>query len=87
MSISASEARRTLYPLIERVTNDRDVVEIVSRHGNAVLMAAEDYEAWLETAYLFKTRENARRLTQAYEDALNGDVAEHDVDLDVERDA
>ena len=50
-------------------------------------MSAEDYEAWLETAYLFKTRENARRLTQAYEDALNGAVAEHDVDLDVELDA
>ncbi|AKV58168.1 MULTISPECIES: type II toxin-antitoxin system Phd/YefM family antitoxin [Corynebacterium] len=87
MSISASEARRTLYPLIQQVNNDRDAVEIVSRHGNAVLMSAEDYEAWLETAYLFKTRENARRLTQAYEDALNGAVAEHDVDLDVELDA
>ena len=51
MSISASEARRTLYPLIQQVNNDRDAVEIVSRHGNAVLMSAEDYEAWLETAY------------------------------------
>ena len=70
MSISASEARRTLYPLIQQVNNDRDAVEIVSRHGNAVLMSAEDYEAWLETAYLFKTRENARRLTQAYELSL-----------------
>ncbi|MDK6492230.1 type II toxin-antitoxin system Phd/YefM family antitoxin [Corynebacterium coyleae] len=82
MSISASEARRTLYPLIERVNNDRTPVEIVSRNGNAVLMAADDYAAWVETAYLFKSPENARRLTQAYEDALNGTVAEHDIDLD-----
>lgn len=82
MSISASEARRTLYPLIERVNNDRDAVEIVSRNGNAVLMAAEDYEAWVETAYLFKSPENARRLTRSYDDALNGAVSEHDVDLD-----
>lgn len=82
MSISASEARRTLYPLIERVNKDRDAVEIVSRHGNAVLIAAEDYEAWVETAYLFKSRENARRLTRSYDDALNGKFTEHDIDLD-----
>lgn len=82
MSISASEARRTLYPLIERVNNDRDAVEIVSRNGNAVLMAAEDYESWVETAYLFKSRENRRKLTRSYEDALNGKFVEHDLDLD-----
>jgi antitoxin YefM len=41
MSISASEARKTLFPLIERVTADRDAVEIVSRKGNAVLMPAD----------------------------------------------
>ena len=55
MSISASEARRTLFPLIERVNSDRDAVEIVSRHGNAVLMAAEEYSAWQETAHLFRS--------------------------------
>ena len=65
MAISTSEARRTLYPLMERVNKDRDAVEFVSRHGNAVLMAAEDYEAWVETVYLFKSRENARRLARS----------------------
>ena len=49
MSISASEARKTLFPLIERVNNDRDAIEIVSRKGNAVLMAADEYTAWQET--------------------------------------
>ncbi len=53
MSISASEARKTLFPLIERVNEDRDAVEIVSRKGNAVLMPADEYAAWQETAYLF----------------------------------
>ena len=43
MSISASEARKTLFPLIQRVNEDRDAVEIVSRKGNAVLMPAEEY--------------------------------------------
>lgn len=80
MSISASEARRTLFPLIERVNADRDAVEIVSRRGNAVLMPADQYAAWQETAYLFSSPANARRLLDAYERARSGNVEEHDLD-------
>lgn len=81
MSISASEARRTLFPLIERVNSDRDAVEIVSRHGNAVLMSAEEYSAWQETAHLFRSPENARRLLESYERARAGRVEVHELDL------
>ena len=72
MSITASEARRNLFPLIEQVNEDRTVVEIVSRKGNAVLMSAEDYVAMEETAYLLRSPENARRLLAAYTDAVDG---------------
>ncbi|MBE7363826.1 type II toxin-antitoxin system Phd/YefM family antitoxin [Corynebacterium guaraldiae] len=82
MSISASEARRTLFPLIEKVNQDRDAVEIVSRNGNAVLMSADDYSAWVETAYLFRSPANARRLLESYEQALSGKAEEHDINLD-----
>ena len=82
MSISASEARRTLFPLIEKVNQDRDAVEIVSRNGNAVLMSADDYSAWVETAYLFRSPANVRRLLESYEQALNGKAEEHDINLD-----
>jgi len=80
MSISASEARKTLFPLIERVNEDRDAVEIVSRKGNAVLMAADEYAAWQETAYLFRSPANARRLPDAYESARSGDSEPHELD-------
>ena len=70
MSISASEARRTLFPLIEQVNDDRTAVEIVSRKGNA---------AWQETAYLFRSPANARRLLDAYERAREGRTEEHDL--------
>lgn len=73
MSITASEARRNLFPLIEQVNDDRTVVEIISRRGNAVLMSADDYAALAETAYLLRSPENARRLLTAYTDALRGD--------------
>jgi antitoxin YefM len=82
VSISASEARKTLFPLIERVNDDRDAVEIVSRKGNAVLISAEEYAAWQETAYLFRSPANARRLLDAYERARSGETESHELDRD-----
>lgn len=80
MSVTASEARRTLFPLIEKVNDDRTAIEITSRHGDAVLMAADEYAAWQETAYLFRSPANARRLLDAYEHATAGQTAEHPLD-------
>lgn len=82
MSIAASEARRTLYPLIEQVNEDREAVEIVSRKGRAYLMPADEYEAWKETAYLFRSPANARMLLDSYERARTGRTEEHDLDRD-----
>ncbi|ALC99819.1 antitoxin [Actinomyces sp. oral taxon 414] len=84
MSVSASQARKTLFPLIEQVNNDRDVVEIVSRKGSAVLMSAEEYAAWRETAYLFRSPANARRLLDAYERARAGQTEVHELDRGTE---
>lgn len=70
MAITASEARKNLFPLIEQVNTDRAPVEITSKRGRAVLMAADDWEAWQETAYLFRSPANARRLLDAV-DALD----------------
>ncbi|WP_301280790.1 type II toxin-antitoxin system Phd/YefM family antitoxin [Actinomyces sp. oral taxon 414] len=82
--MSASQARKTLFPLIEQVNNDRDVVEIVSRKGSAVLMSAEEYAAWRETAYLFRSPANARRLLDAYERARAGQTEVHELDRGTE---
>ncbi|OKK07578.1 antitoxin [Streptomyces sp. CB03234] len=65
MSISASEARATLFPLIERVNNDHTPVRISSKSGDAVLMSADDYDSWQETVYLLRSPENAKRLMEA----------------------
>ncbi|MEU8648356.1 type II toxin-antitoxin system Phd/YefM family antitoxin [Streptomyces sp. NPDC048737] len=65
MTISASEARRDLFPLIKRVNDDHTPVRISSRSGDAVIMSADDYEAWQETVYLLRSPANARRLMEA----------------------
>ncbi|AFA72158.1 prevent-host-death family protein [Gordonia polyisoprenivorans VH2] len=80
MSISASEARKLLFPLIEQVNDDRSAIEIVSRKGNAVLMSADEYAAWQETAYLFRSPANARRLLESYTRVSVGQTEVHDLD-------
>ena len=77
MAITATEARRNLFPLIERVNNDREPVEIMSRKGNAVLMSKEDYEELEETAHLLRSPSNALRLLESLKQAKAGERQEH----------
>jgi antitoxin YefM len=65
VTISASEARKSLFPLIERVNTDHDPVRITSKAGDAVLMSADDYDSWQETIYLLRSPANAQRLMEA----------------------
>ncbi|MDF2824636.1 MAG: prevent-host-death family protein [Mycobacterium sp.] len=46
MSISASEARQRLFPLLEQVNDDHAPVRITSKAGDAVLMSADDHDSW-----------------------------------------
>ena len=80
MSITASEARKALFPLIKKVNDNHEAIEIVSKHGNAVLISAEDYAALREGSYLLRSPANARRLLKAYENALaNINVSEREL--------
>jgi antitoxin YefM len=65
MTVTASEARARLFPLIQQVNDDHAPVRISSRSGDAVLMSAADYDSWQETIYLLRSPANARRLMEA----------------------
>ena len=80
MAITASEARRNLFPLIERVNDDRQPIEITSRNGSAVLMSRADFDALEETAHLLRSPANVRRLLEGLEEARAGRTAVHDLD-------
>ena len=80
MSITASEARKNLFPLIEQVNNDRTPIEITSRRGDAVLMSRADYDALEETAHLLRSPANARRLLESLQQAHDGDRQERVLD-------
>jgi antitoxin YefM len=72
VAITASEARKKLFPLLKQVNDDRAPVEIISNHGRAYLVAAEDYESMEETDYLLRSPANAARLMAAAEQVRQG---------------
>jgi len=80
MAITASEARRNLFPLIEQVNEDRTPIEITSKRGDAVLIAIADYRALEETAYLLRSPANVRRLVESLQQARAGNLQEHELD-------
>lgn len=79
VSITASEARRRLFPLIEEVNSDHTAVEIVSKNSSAYLVSAAEYESLQETAYLLRTPANARRLLRSYQEAIDGRHEQHEL--------
>lgn len=80
MAITASEARKNLFPLIQQVNDDRMPVEITSKGGDAILMSVDDYRALEETAYLLRAPANVKRLLESIEQAQSGDRRAHDLD-------
>ncbi len=80
MAITASEARKNLFPLIEQVNADRTPVEITSKRGDAVLISGDDYRALEETAHLLRSPANVRRLLESLDQARSGTAQEHQLD-------
>ncbi len=51
-TITVTEARANLYKLIEDASKSHKPVVITGKHGNAVLLAEEDWNAISETLHL-----------------------------------
>ncbi|NKY52600.1 type II toxin-antitoxin system Phd/YefM family antitoxin [Nocardia vermiculata] len=79
-SMSASEARASLYPLIEQVNDDAIAVHITSRKGNAVLISEDEYNSLRETLYLMRSPANAARLTRGIAQLEAGESVEVDLE-------
>lgn len=79
MTLTASEARKNLFPLIEQVNNDHQPVEITSKRGDAVLMSRADYDALEETAYLLRVPANAKWLLESLEQSRRGEQETHEL--------
>ena len=65
-SLSASAFRQRLKAACDRVCDEREPLLVERRDGrDVVVLAREDYESLVETAYLLSSPANARRLHEA----------------------
>lgn len=51
-SITATEARKSLYRLVDEVQESHEPVQITGKRGSAVLVSEDDWRAVQETLYL-----------------------------------
>lgn len=51
-TLTATEARKKLYTLLDDVTNSHEVVQIAGKRNSAVLVSEDDWRAIQETLYL-----------------------------------
>ena len=51
-TMSATEARKQLYRLLDDVSQSHEPVQITGKRGNAVLISEDDWRAVQETLYL-----------------------------------
>lgn len=79
MAITASEARKRLFPLIEQVNADLAPVEILSKGGTAFLVSEAQFRSLSETSYLLRSPANAARLLGSVAEAAAGQVQQHDL--------
>jgi antitoxin YefM len=63
-TLTATEARKRLYTLVDDVAESHDTIQIVGKRNSAVLVSEEDWRAIQETLYLSsipKMRESIRK--------------------------
>ena len=51
-TLTATEARKRLYALVDDVAESHDPIQIVGKRNSAVLVSEEDWRAIQETLYL-----------------------------------
>lgn len=78
-AITATEARKTLFGILQQVNEDHSSVEVVSKHGNAVIMSKSEYDSMVETAYLLRNSANAERLLESLARVRGGEFERHDL--------
>ncbi len=78
-SITASQARKNLFPLIKQVNDDHAAIHISSRAGTAVLVSEAEWNSIQETNYLLRNPVNSQRLMASLGRARRGEVAQHNL--------
>jgi antitoxin YefM len=77
-TITATEARKKLYTLVDDVSESHDPIQIVGKRNSAVLVSEEDWRAIQETLYLSSIPE----MRESIREGLKTPVEECEEELD-----
>ena len=77
-TITATEARRHLYKLLDDVAESHEPIQITGKRNNAVLVSEDDWRAVQETLYLH----SVPGLKESILEGMKTPVAECDEELD-----
>ena len=71
-TLTASQARQSLFQLVKKSAKGHMPIKITSKSGDVVLVSQEDYESLLETLELLSTPGVLRSIQEAREDIKAG---------------
>ena len=77
-TITATEARKLLYKLLDNVAESHEPIQIAGKRSNAVLISEDDWRAIQETLYLH----SVPGMTESIRQGLETPVEECEEDLD-----
>ena len=77
-TITATEARKRLYTLVDDVAESHEPIQIVGKRNSAVLVSEEDWRAVQETLYLSSIPE----MRESIREGLKTPVEECEEELD-----
>ena len=76
-TLSATEARKRLYSLVDEVKESHEPIQIVGKRNSAVLISEEDWRAIRETLFLTSIpgmRESIRKGLETPVEECDGDI-------------
>ena len=77
-TLSATEARKCLYSLVDDVAESHDPIQIVGKRNSAVLISEDDWRAIQETLYLT----SIPGMRESIQDGLKNSIEECDEELE-----
>ena len=76
-TLSATEARKCLYSLVDDVAESHDPIQIVGKRHSAVLISEDDWRAIQETLYLT----SVPGMRESIQDGIKSPIEECDEEL------
>lgn len=77
-TLTATEARKRLYSLVDEVKESHEPIQIVGKRSSAVLISEDDWRAIQETLYLT----SIPGMRESIQEGLETPVEECDKDID-----